>query len=78
MCNMLLQTIGMAFKASVVAAARQGLFLIPAILILPLFLGLFGVQIAQTVADICSFALAVPLGISVLTKLKEDKHETDL
>lgn len=78
MCNMLLQTIGMAFKASVVAAARQGLFLIPAILILPLFLGLFGVQIAQTVSDICSFALAVPLGISVLTKLKEDKHETDL
>lgn len=75
MCNMMLQTIGMALKASIVAAARQGLFLIPAILILPLFLGLFGVQIAQMVSDICSFALAVPLGAGVLVKLKEDKKE---
>lgn len=73
MCNMMLQTIGMALKASIVAAARQGLFLIPAIFILPLFLGLFGVQISQMAADICSFILAVPLGLSVLKQLKEDK-----
>lgn len=78
MCNMLLQTIGMALKASIVAAARQGLFLIPAILILPMIFGLFGVQIAQMSADICSFALTIPMGISVLSKLKEDKHEVNV
>lgn len=78
MCNMLLQTIGMALRASIVAAARQGLFLIPAIFILPIFLGLIGVQISQMVADICSFALTVPMGISVLKQLKEDKNEVNI
>lgn len=78
MCNMLLQTIGMALKASIVAAARQGLFLIPAILILPMIFGLFGVQIAQMASDICSFALTIPMGISVLSKLKEDKNEVNI
>lgn len=78
MCNMLLQTIGMALKASIVAAARQGLFLIPAILILPMIFGLFGVQIAQMSADICSFALTIPMGISVLKGLKEDKNEVNV
>ncbi|MGN0160993.1 MAG: MATE family efflux transporter [Lachnospiraceae bacterium] len=73
MCNMLLQTIGMALKASIVAAARQGLFLIPSLLILPLFFGLFGVQIAQTVSDILTFILAVPMGWSVIRTFKEDK-----
>ena len=35
LCTMLLQTIGMAWQASVVAAARQGVFLIPVVFILP-------------------------------------------
>lgn len=39
LCTMLLQTIGMAWQASVVAAARQGLFLIPVVFILPNLLG---------------------------------------
>jgi putative MATE family efflux protein len=69
-CNMLLQTIGMALRASIVSIARQGLFLIPALLILPLFMGLFGVQIAQMVADMCAFVLAIPMTAGVLKKLK--------
>lgn len=78
MCNMLLQTIGMALRASIVAAARQGVFLIPAIIFLPMILGLTGVQIAQAVSDICSFALTVPMGIYVLKQLKEDKNEVNI
>lgn len=73
MCNMMLQTIGMALKASIVASARQGLFFIPLIFIMPAFLGLLGVQICQMTADICSFILAIPLGLGVLKTLKEDK-----
>lgn len=75
MCNMLLQTIGMALKASIVSMARQGLFLIPALLILPALFGLFGVQIAQTVADLCTFLLAVPMGSGVLKTFKEDRKD---
>lgn len=70
MSNMMLQSIGKAFKASIVAAARQGLFFLPFIWILPMFTGLLGVQMCQTWADFCSFLLAVPLGISVLKEMK--------
>ncbi|MGN0395392.1 MAG: MATE family efflux transporter [Coprococcus sp.] len=71
LCNMLLQTIGLAFKASVVASARQGLFFIPLIFILPVFMGLRGVQLAQMFADALSFLLAVPMSIGVLNMLKQ-------
>lgn len=71
MCNMLLQTIGKAARASVVAAARQGIFFIPLIYILPVFFGLLGVQMCQTWSDIFTILLAVPLGIGILKELKE-------
>lgn len=70
MCNMMLQSMGRAVKASIVAAARQGLFFIPFIFILPRIFGLGGVQACQMVSDICSFALAVPIGISELKIMK--------
>lgn len=50
--NMMMQTIGKTFYASVLASARQGLFFIPAILILPHFCGILGIQSAQAAADI--------------------------
>ena len=52
---------------SILAMARQGLFFIPAILILPRLLGLFGVEISQMVGDI----LALPMGLSVIKELNE-------
>jgi Na+-driven multidrug efflux pump len=70
MTNMLLQTIGKSREASIVAISRQGLFFLPAILILPRLFGLTGVQISQTVSDAFSFLLAIPLGISILKELK--------
>ncbi|MCM1057065.1 MAG: MATE family efflux transporter [Firmicutes bacterium] len=73
MCNMMLQSIGKAAKASLVAAARQGIFFIPLIWILPMFFGLLGVQMCQTWSDICSFLLSLPLGISVLREMRSDE-----
>lgn len=70
--TMLLQTIGMAWQASVVAAARQGLFLIPVVFILPNLLGLAGVEYAQPAADLLAFALALPMGLSVLKTFRSD------
>ena len=75
MSNMMLQSIGKAFKASVVAAARQGLFFLPFIWILPRIFGLLGVQMCQTWSDACSFLLAVPLSISVLREMKISEQE---
>lgn len=69
MSNMFLQSIGMAVRASIVAAARQGLFFLPLIFILPSILGLKGVEMCQMVSDILTFLLAMPLAVSVLKKM---------
>ncbi|MCR4690399.1 MAG: MATE family efflux transporter [Lachnospiraceae bacterium] len=71
MTNMMLQSTGKGVKASILASARNGIFFLPAILILPHLFGLFGVQIAQAVADVLSVALAIPLAASEL-RLMED------
>ena len=73
MCNMMLQSIGKAVRASIVAAARQGLFFIPLILILPRIFGLFGVQVCQTVSDVFSLMLSIPFGLSVLNEMKKEE-----
>jgi putative MATE family efflux protein len=67
--NMMLQTIGWAVPASVMAFARQGLFLIPLLFLLGPWLGVLGIQLCTPLADICTFILALPLGIYALKKM---------
>ena len=74
MCNMMSQTIGKAFRASFLAMARQGLFFVPAVLILPKLLGLTGVEISQTVADLISFAFSIPLQVSLLKEMTREER----
>lgn len=57
MGNMLAQSIGYSFRATLTAVSKQGLFFIPSILILPKLLGVTGLQLAQPVADALTFAL---------------------
>lgn len=73
--NMMLQTMGIAGKATLLAVSRQGMFFIPAVLGLEKIFGLLGVQMAQPVADVLAFLLAVPLGMSVLRDLKAKEEE---
>lgn len=68
--NMFMQAIGKAFRATVLSGARQGIFFLPLIVILPYFFGLFGVEICQTAADLCAFLLSLPLTLSVLKEMK--------
>lgn len=75
--NMMLQTLGIAGKATLLAASRQGLFFIPTVLGLEMLLGLTGVQMAQAIADVLSFLLAVPLAFSVLNMLKQKEQEQE-
>lgn len=74
MCNMLTQSIGYGFRASLVAMGRQGLFLIPALLVLPQGLGLFGVQIAQPVADVCTCILGTVIVAGILKEFGRKKQ----
>ena len=71
--NMMLQTMGIAGRATVLAMARQGLFFIPAVWVLEHAFGLLGVQLAQPVADVLSFLLAIPLTLPVLRRLRESE-----
>ena len=68
--NMMLQTIRKAGRAALLASARQGLFFIPCILILPHLIGIRGVEMTQAIADILSFLLAMPLTLGTLKEMK--------
>lgn len=74
--NMLFQNIRMTFRSTLLSIGRQGLFFIPAILILPQFFGLQGVEMTQAVADVCTFLLSIPFAIWITRKLtKMDNAE---
>lgn len=68
--NMLFQNIRMPFRSTLLSIGRQGLFFIPAVLVLPRFLGLHGVEMSQAVADVCTFLLSIPFAIWISRKLK--------
>ncbi len=70
--NMMLQSIGKGLKASITSSARNGIFFIPLILILPRIFGLFGVEITQACADVLSLVLTLPLAASELRKCAQD------
>ena len=74
--NMLLQTIRKPVRATILSISRQGLVFIPLIIILPMFLGIKGIEACQTVSDVVTFIIAVILQVPVLRSLKSDKNRT--
>lgn len=77
MVNMLTQSIGYGFRASIVAVGRQGLFLIPSLVILPRIFGLLGLQMAQPIADLLTFVLATVIVIGILKELQQLKAQQE-
>ena len=71
--NMLFQNIRLTFPATLLAIGRQGLFFIPALIILPHPLGLQGVEMSQAVADLCTCLLAIPFAIWITRKLSKQE-----
>ena len=69
MSNMMTQSIGLSARSTIISSARQGIFLIPMLVILPALFGLFGLQAAQPAADICAFVLSIILVRPVIRKL---------
>ena len=78
MSNMFTQSIGYGVRATIIAAARQGICLIPMLVILPRTLGLLGIQAAQPVADVLSLALSIAIVGGILRQMKAmpDKEAT--
>ena len=74
--EMLLQSTGKRFQASLISAVRSGILFIPLLLILPVFRGLSGVQEAQPLSLILATPVIIPFIISFFRNLPEkDKTE---
>ncbi len=77
-----MQNLGKTVQSSILALARQGLFFIPLIYILPAALGLTGLQITQSCADLLTGLITLPMTAYTLGMLKrlmnaaEDPPET--
>jgi putative MATE family efflux protein len=68
LAGFMLQTMGKAVPASILAFSRQGLFLIPLLFITVPALGVLGIQLCTPIADFCTFLFSLPLGIRALRK----------
>lgn len=67
--NMYLQNTRQTVSASLLALARQGIFFLPLIWLLPPQWGLTGIETAQPLADLLTFGLSVPLGAAALRRM---------
>ena len=77
MASVTYQAIGSKVIASVLSVSRQGLFYIPAVLILPRILELLGVQSCQAISDFFAFIFAIPFTILFFRRLKREKERVE-
>ena len=73
--EMLYQSTGHRAGASLMSAARSGLFFIPSLLILAAVRGLAGIQEAQPLAYVLSFPLALYFALRFLRKIPAEDQE---
>lgn len=71
MASVTYQVVGSKAIAAVLSVSRQGLFYIPAVLILPNVLQLFGVQCCQAVSDLFAFFFAIPFTFLFFKQIKD-------
>ncbi len=69
--NMMLQSVGKAFGASLLAASRNGILFLPPLYLLSWLWGITGLQLAQPVADVASFLLSIPFVITFFKEIKQ-------
>ena len=78
MSNMFTQSIGYGVRATIISISRQGLFLIPALLILPRMLGLLGIQCAAPISDLCAFGLSLAVVLDILRRFEQMPDREDV
>jgi putative MATE family efflux protein len=76
--TVLFQALGKGFAAGLLSMSKQGLFLIPAIIVLPRLFELNGVIYAQTIADFFTLFVAAILAMMIVKKLKAQSKELSL
>jgi putative MATE family efflux protein len=71
LCNMLTQSLGKSIQATIMALSRQGIFLLPSLLILSSLLGLLGIQCSQPIADALTFVMSLITTLPVIRMLRQ-------
>ena len=66
------------WRASILGFARQGIILIPVVWILPPLIGIWGIQIAQPLADLITFLMSVPMTMGVIRAMNEGVRKEEL
>lgn len=76
MSGLTYQVVGNKALAALLSCSRQGLFYVPAVLILPRLFGISGVQCSQSVSDFLAFLFAVPFTVLFFRGLRRaEKRE---
>jgi len=67
--SMMFQGAGENRASSIASFLRSGITFIPMVAILPRFFGIYGIQLAQPVADVISFVVVMPLIVRFFKKI---------
>ncbi len=70
--NQLYQSLGYVKGATVLASLRQGVFFVPLILLLPMWMHLEGILVTQALSDILTFGVSIPFNIYFLKRVLSD------
>lgn len=76
-CNMSFQSLGKKVRAILVSCFRQGIFYIPFIIILPLFIGIKGVELSMMVADILTCIACIPFAVFYFKEINKKISESE-
>ena len=71
--TMLFQSIGKSMPALILSCLQSGLLFIPLCIILPQFLGVLGIELAQPLAYFASAMIALPMTLRFLNHLPKDE-----
>ena len=75
MANMFSQTTGYNARATVIALLRQGICLLPFLLLLPPLFGLLGILISQPLSDLLSAVISFFITRSIMQELRGEKEK---
>lgn len=70
--NMLFQSIGKSGRATFLSMIRSGLVFIPVLWLMNTILGLTGIQISQTISDVISATIALPMVVKFFKTMPKD------
>ncbi len=77
MAGLTYQVVGNKAIATILSVSRQGLFYLPAVVLLPKWLQLLGVEACQPVADFFAFLFAIPFTILFFNTLKREQAKVN-